>query len=115
MVVMMNIPTPSSPAEAKTRLDVLIKKTGHLRRVPRPTFRAGWAALAYLHTGLHPDEVDNPEGGWPTELKRIGTEAWRRYHARAFSDDELYPSDAQWAGISYHLENRGRKQTQHQN
>ena len=30
-------------------------------------------------------------------LRRFATEAWRR--ANELNDDELYPSDAQWAGL----------------
>lgn len=32
-------------------------------------------------------------------LKRFAAEAWRRSDAGDLADDELYPCDAQWAGI----------------
>jgi hypothetical protein len=32
-------------------------------------------------------------------LKRFGAEAWRRFDAGELNAEELYPSDAQWAGI----------------
>ena len=101
----MKVSTPTNPAEAKSRLDVLLQQKEPLRTVPRSEFSAGWAALAYLHSGLHPDEVDNSDGGWPADLKQIGVEAWRRYEAGEFADEELYPSDAQWAGIFDQLDN----------
>jgi hypothetical protein len=58
-----------------------------------------WSSVAYLYPGLHPDGFDETDSGWPTSLKRIAGEAWRRAEACALTDEELYPSDAQWAGI----------------
>lgn len=62
-------------------------------------FARAWSAVAYLFPGLHPDGFDDPESGWPTALKRFAAEAWRRAEAGELADEELYPSDAQWAGI----------------
>lgn len=62
-------------------------------------FICAWSALAYLYPGLHPDGFDDTDSGWPRILKRLAAEAWRRVKAGEISDDELYPSDAQWAGI----------------
>ncbi len=36
---------------------------------------------------------------WPRALKRFAAEAWRRAGAGELSDEELYPCDAQWAGL----------------
>jgi hypothetical protein len=62
-------------------------------------FVRAWSAVAYLFPGLHPDGFDDPESGWPVALKRFPAEAWRRAEAGELADAELYPSDAQWAGI----------------
>lgn len=32
-------------------------------------------------------------------LRRFAAEAWRRAEAGELADEELYPSDAQWAGL----------------
>jgi len=53
----------------------------------------------YLFPGIHPDGIAEPNNGWPRAVHRIVAEAWRRAEAGDFTDDELYPSDAQWAGI----------------
>jgi hypothetical protein len=50
-------------------------------------------------SGLAPDEVFNPDGGWPRTVKRFGIEAWCRNDAGELVDEEMYPSDAAWAGI----------------
>ena len=55
--------------------------------------------MAYLFPGLHPEGFDDAESGWPVALKRFAAEAWRRAEAGELDDAELYPSDAQWAGI----------------
>ena len=55
--------------------------------------------MAYLYPGLHPDGFEDPDSGWPAALKRFAAEAWRRAEAGELVDEELYPSDAQWAGI----------------
>jgi hypothetical protein len=52
-----------------------------------------------LYPGLHPDGFEDDESGWPTALKSFAEEAWRRAEAGELDDDELYPSDAQWAGL----------------
>jgi hypothetical protein len=62
-------------------------------------FVRAWSAVAYLYPGLHPDGFDDPDSGWPRVLKGFAAEAWRRAEAGELGDDELYPSDAQWAGL----------------
>jgi hypothetical protein len=57
---------------------------------PREFVRA-WCAIAYLFPGLHPDEFENPEGGWPKVLKRFAAEAFRRAAAGGLDDAQLYP------------------------
>jgi hypothetical protein len=68
--------------------------------LPKDTFLKAWYALAYLFPGLHPDESDNPDGGWHPALRRFATEAWHRADKGELADDELYPSNAAWAGIA---------------
>lgn len=58
-----------------------------------------WHCVAYLHAGLHPDEVDNPEGGWLDEYLLYANEVWKRHDKGEVADDALYPTDAQWAGL----------------
>ena len=36
---------------------------------------------------------------WPRALRPFAAEAWRRAEAGELSDEELYPGDAQWAGL----------------
>lgn len=67
--------------------------------MPKKDFITAWCSIAYIYPGLHPDEYEDAESGWPRVLKRFAEEAWRRADAGELSKNELYPSDAQWAGI----------------
>src|SRR5258705_5855023 len=62
-------------------------------------FVEAWCSVAYLFPGLHPDGFEDDESGWPRVLKAFAEVAWRRAGAGRLSDDELYCSDAQWAGL----------------
>jgi hypothetical protein len=55
--------------------------------------------VAYLFPGLHPDGFEDADSGWPRVLKRFAAEAWRRADAGELTDEEMYPSDAQWSGL----------------
>ena len=70
-----------------------------LEQLPREQFVRAWSAVAYLFPGLHPDGYEDADSGWPHALKRFAAEAWRRADAGELADEELYPSDAQWAGL----------------
>lgn len=70
-----------------------------LGALPKERFVRVWTALCYLNPGLHPDDFDESDCGWPSELQPYAVEAWRRVDAGGLSDEELYPSDATWAGI----------------
>jgi len=70
-----------------------------LDQLSKPDFLRAWRAVAYTFPGLHPDGHKDDGSGWPRALKRFAAEAWRRADAGELADDELYPSDAQWAGI----------------
>ena len=58
-----------------------------------------WSAVAYLFPGLHPDGFEDDGSGWPRVLKRFADEVWRCADAGQLTDEELYPSDAQWSGL----------------
>ncbi len=58
-----------------------------------------WCSISYLHPGLHPDGFEESGSGWTRTLKRFAAEAWRRAGNGGLADEELYPSDAQWAGL----------------
>ena len=89
-------------------------------------FRQAWYSVAFLYSGLHPDEATNhgtevmteyagtdiPEGiderllapfyeqsGWLVALEPLAAEAWRRFDAGMLADEELYCLDAQRAGM----------------
>ena len=57
------------------------------------------SGVAYLFPGLHPDGFEAADSGWPRILKPFAAEAWRRARAGEITEDELYPSDAQWCGL----------------
>ena len=57
-----------------------------------------WKAPEWF-PGLHPDGFDAADSGWPRILKPFAAEAWRRARAGEITEDELYPSDAQWCGL----------------
>lgn len=70
-----------------------------LSDLPKRSFVRAWCALAYLFPSLHPDDYQDPASSWPRALTRFAAEAWRRADAGQISEDELYPSDSQWAGL----------------
>ena len=70
-----------------------------LNRMTKAGFVRVWSSVAYLFPGLHPDGFDDSESGWPSVLRPFAAEAWRRAVLGQLGDDELYPSDAQWAGL----------------
>ena len=67
--------------------------------MPKPDFLRAWCAVAYAFPGLHPDGYEDEGSGWPRVLRRFAAEAGRRAGAGELSDEELYPGDAQWAGL----------------
>lgn len=67
--------------------------------ISREDFIRVWSSVAYLYPGLHTDGFADKDSGWPRPLKSFAAEAWRRAENGELADEELYPSDAQWAGI----------------
>lgn len=88
---------PTSMREAATHLRAGWRKMP--KNLSKSEFVRIWSAVAYLYPGLHPDGFEDEQSGWPAALKRFATEAWRRAEAGELTDGELYPSDAQWAGL----------------
>jgi hypothetical protein len=74
-------------------------KRGNLKSLSKEAFQNAWKAVAFLNPGLHPDEVDNPDGGCPEELKPFAAEAFRRFEIGEFSDGELYCYEEAMKGI----------------
>ena len=73
--------------------------SAQLDQLPKPDFLRAWCAVAHAFPGLHPDGYEDEGSGWPRALRRFAAEAWRRAEAGELSDEELYPGDAQWAGL----------------
>lgn len=73
--------------------------TQRLEALPRRKFVRAWCSVAYLYPGLHPDGWQEADSGWPRLLRRFVAEAWRRARAHELTDEELYCSDAAWAGL----------------
>lgn len=84
-------PVPSSLQEAANALRLLLGKRSMLSHVPTSEFVAGWGAIAYIVPGLHPDEADNDESGWPVGWRCLADEAFRRSDIGELADGELYP------------------------
>ena len=70
-----------------------------LAQLGRADFLRAWCSIAYLFPGLPPDGFNDADSGWPPVLRRFAAEAWRRAETGEIKDEELYPSDAQWAGL----------------
>ncbi len=74
-------------------------KCDKLKNLDKESFMNAWKAVAFLYPGLHPDEADNPDGGWPEELKPFAEEAFRRFETGEFTDSELYPWSEAMKGL----------------
>jgi hypothetical protein len=88
---------PSSLREAGQKLRIGLQSPA--ANLSKRDFVNAWSSIAYLFPGLHPDGFNEPDSGWPRVLKCFAAEAWRRAEARELDDEELFASDAQWAGI----------------
>ena len=97
MTMSAQIYIPASLREAAQYLRVGLQSPRP--QLSKPDFVRAWAAVAYLFPGLTPDGFDDPDSGWTRVLKSFAAEAWRRAEAGELEDDELYASDAQWAGL----------------
>lgn len=88
---------PNSPKAAARHLRLALRSS--LPGLPHLQFVHAWSSIAYLFPGLHPDGFAEPDSGWPKVLRRFAAEAWSRSALDQLTDDQLYPSDASWAGI----------------
>jgi len=70
-----------------------------LETLPIEAFVRVWCAVCYSFPGLHPDGYEDVDSGWTPEIIRYAAEAWRRYEAGELDEEEMYPSDASWAGL----------------
>jgi hypothetical protein len=88
---------PSSLREAGKCLRLALAR--RLKTLPKREFLRAWCSVAYLYPGLHPDGWRETDSGWPRVLRGFAAEAWRRARAGELADEELYCSDATWAGL----------------
>lgn len=82
-----------------------------LEALSKARFVRAWCALSYLNPGLHPDSFEEPDSGWPEKFKPYAFEAWRREAAGELMDEELYPSDATWAGLYDQMDSHTEQET----
>jgi len=75
-------------------------KCKNLKMLNKQTFLNAWKALAFLFPGIHPDEYENFDGGWPEKLKPLAAEAWRRFQSGEFSEENLYQVGEAMKGLN---------------
>lgn len=90
---------PTSQREAASKLRLVLQNRHRLADLSTSDFLSGYHAIFFLAPGLHPDESDHSEGGWPVGWMGIAKEAFRRAATRELADEELYPYEASQAGI----------------
>ena len=66
--------------------------TSDVKKLSKTDFMKAYCSLAYLYPGFHPDSIDDWDG--PTDILKLGREAWRRAKAGKLTDNELYPCQA---------------------
>jgi hypothetical protein len=69
---------PTSAQDASSKLRTVLKNRHRLTELSTSDFLAGYQAIFFLAPGLHPDESDHNEGGWPLGWMSIAKEAFRR-------------------------------------
>jgi hypothetical protein len=88
---------PDSPRAAAREIRYALRIS--VNELCPESFIRVWCSLAYLFPGLHPDGFDSADSGWPPRLQEFAAEAWRRAETGEIADDQLYPCEAQWAGL----------------
>ena len=58
--------------------DFVMKNAGNLEEIKDQSLIKGYHQIFEQYPGLHPDGFDDPESGWPNELRPICAEMWRR-------------------------------------
>jgi hypothetical protein len=61
--------------------------------------RESWQAHSLKCFASILDGYEDADSGWPRVLKEFAAEAWRRAEAGEITEEEFYPSDAQWCGL----------------
>lgn len=89
------VPDSSQAASAAIRNAL----RGPLEALPKAEFIRAWRSVGYLFPGLHPDDYESEDSGWPRALRKFAAEAWRRAENGELEDHEIYPSAAQWSGL----------------
>lgn len=102
---------PSSFRDAGKQLRLALAQP--LESLTKSAFIRSWSSVSYLFPNLHPDGFEYAGSGWPRALRPIAAEAWRRAGSGEISDDELYPSDAQWAGLYDRMRRHSDEETEH--
>lgn len=95
---------PDSKKHAESVLSIYIARNPEPWFSQTDTLLKIWQCIAYLNSGLHPDEIGNPEGGWSEPYLPYALEIWKRHESGELKDDELYPADVQWAGLCDQLD-----------
>jgi len=120
---------PSNIEEATDRLVGLVNVADkkQLFRMAREEFLRGWCSIGFLYPDLHPDSALEDgtrtsgtsvhargelgriaprlaaphyvHSGWPVAVVPVVREAWRRYQAKQFTEQEFYCSEAVLASI----------------
>ncbi len=88
-----------APSEKSAERHITAALKGNLARLPRRAFLRAWCSITWLYPGLHPDGYECRGSGWPTRLKSLAKEAFRRRQAGQLTDLELYPYPAAKARI----------------
>ncbi|MFO1400125.1 MAG: DNA cytosine methyltransferase [Steroidobacteraceae bacterium] len=131
-------PMPKSATQAARWLLVAVTGSSansrRMRELPMDEFKRAWFSLGFLHSGLHPDSVHQPDNrvlaepelpvllakvapefaapvyaasGWPVHLVPLAKEAARRYLEGRLNTDEYYCSQAQLAGLKWARKHSG--------
>lgn len=58
--------------------DYVVKNGSQLEQVKDLSLIKGYHQIFEIHPGLHPDGFDDPDSGWPDELRPVCAEMWRR-------------------------------------
>ena len=104
-----NIPSSLRAAGEQLRLAL----AGHPESLSKQVFIRAWNSIHYLFPSLHPDGYDDAEFGWHRALQPMAAEAWRRAAIGEISDNEIYPCDAQWAGLYDRMNRHSDEETTH--
>lgn len=101
---------PRSAKDAGAQLRRVLAR--QLENLPKSNFVGAWSPIACFSPGLHPDDLEDTESGWPRVLRSCAAEAWLRSDIGALDDDDLYPFDAHWPGLYDRLNSHTTDETE---